>query len=88
MAGVDTRVERLEKKNVKLEALAKKQKAEIAALKKCCRDVERWIKLEVKWSSEVRRMLLDVDWTALRMSFKGGHRDSPPQTGPDYPPGN
>ena len=34
MAGVDTRVERLEKKNVKLEALAKKQKAEIAALKK------------------------------------------------------
>ena len=93
MASIDAKVKQLEKRIATLEkkiaALSKAgkaNKAEIAKLKKCCKDVEKWIKLQVKWSNEVTKMLRAVNWSALVAAFPSGPASNPPITPPDWPP--
>ena len=91
MATIDAKVKKLEKQIASLEkSLAaakagKANKAEIAKLKKCCKDVERWIALEAKWSAEVTMMLRAVKWSALVAAFPPGAASNPPISPPDWP---
>ena len=102
MASHEARLKRLEKKAAKVEGALKKlkddlkskaTKANVANSVKAVGDVEndvkkivKWIKLEVKWSEEVTKMLRLIDWDALAQSFPGGGGANPPQTPPDWPP--
>lgn len=92
MATIDAKVKKLEKQIASLEkSLAaatkagKANKAEIAKLKKCCKDVEKWIALEAKWSAEVTMMLRAVKWSALVSAFPAGAASNPPISPPDWP---
>ena len=92
MASSDAKVKKLEKKVASLEkkiaAIAKAgkaNKAEIAKLKKCCKDVEKWIEKEVQWSTEVTAMLHAVKWSALVTAYPSGPGSNPPITNPDWP---
>ena len=85
MASIDARVKKLETKVEKLEKELAKQKKEIATLKKCCTQVEKWVKLEVAWSTEVTNMLHQIDWARLAQDYGGGLGGNPPQTPPDWP---
>ena len=92
MAGNDAQVKRLVKKiaalEKKLTTLQKKHqstKAEVAELKKCCKKVEKWIKLEVKWTNQVTEMLRAVDWDALTIAYPAPPAGNPPQTPSDWP---
>jgi predicted RNase H-like nuclease (RuvC/YqgF family) len=92
MPSSDAKVKKLEKKVTSLEKkLAvgakadKANKAEIAKLKQCCKDVEKWIKGEVKWSKEVTGMLRRVNWNDLEAGFPPGPGDPPPLAPPDWP---
>lgn len=92
MASIDARVKSLEKRIASLEKklaaatkAGKANKAEIATLKKCCKDVEKWIKLQVTWSQQVTAMLRDIDWNALATDYPAGPAGNPPKTPPDWP---
>lgn len=92
MASTDAQVKKLLKKVATLEKklaaatkAGKANKAEIAELKKCCKDVEKWIKKEVIWSTEVTKMLRAVKWSDLVAAYPGGPGANPPITNPDWP---
>lgn len=92
MASSDAKVKKLEKKVASLEKqiaaltkAGKANKAEIAKLKKCCKDVEKWIEKEVQWSNEVTAMLRAVKWSALVTAYPSGPASNPPITNPDWP---
>ena len=95
MASHEARIKRLEKKAEKVEGALKKLKddAKTKAAKAALSDVEgdvkkliKWVKLEVKWSEEVTKMLRLIDWDALAQAYPGGGGANPPQTPPDWPP--
>lgn len=95
MASPEARLKRLEKKAAKVEIALKalKDNAKTKATKDALGDVEddvkqiiKWIKLEVKWSEEVTKMLRLIDWDALAQAYPGGGGANPPQTPPDWPP--
>jgi len=95
MASHEARLKRLEKKAANVEAALKKLKddAKLKSTKAALGDVEddvkkiiKWIKLEVKWSEEVTKMLRLIDWDALAQDYPGGGGANPPQTPPDWPP--
>lgn len=95
MASHEARLKRLEKKAAKVEEALKalKDNAKTKAAKAALADVEddvkqiiKWIKLEVKWSEEVTKMLRLIDWDALAQDYPGGGGANPPQTPPDWPP--
>ena len=95
MASHEARLKRLEKKAEKVEDALKalKDNAKTKAAKAALADVEgdvrkiiKWIKLEVKWSEEVTKMLRLIDWDALAQDYPGGGGANPPQTPPDWPP--
>lgn len=95
MASQEARLKRLEKKAAKVESALKalKDNAKTKATKDALGDVEddvkqiiKWIKLEVKWSEEVTKMLRLIDWDALAQAYPGGGGANPPQTPPDWPP--
>lgn len=95
MASQEARLKRLEKKAAKVESALKalKDNAKTKATKDALGDVEddvkqiiKWIKLEVKWSEEVTKMLRLIDWDALAQDYPGGGGANPPQTPPDWPP--
>ena len=95
MASHEARLKRLEKKAAKVEDALKalKDNAKTKATKDALGDVEadvkriiKWIKLEVKWSEEVTKMLRLIDWDALAQDYPGGGGANPPQTPPDWPP--
>jgi hypothetical protein len=95
MASHEARLKRLEKKAAKVEVALKKLKddAKLKSTKAALGDVEddvkkiiKWIKLEVKWSEEVTKMLRLIDWDALAQAYPGGAGANPPQTPPDWPP--
>jgi hypothetical protein len=95
MASHEARLKRLEKKAAKVEEALKalKDNAKSKATKDALADVEgdvkkiiKWIKLEVKWSEEVTKMLRLIDWDALAQAYPGGGGANPPQTPPDWPP--
>lgn len=95
MPSPEARLKRLEKKAAKVEEALKalKNNAKTKATKDALADVEgdikkiiKWIKLEVKWSEEVTKMLRLIDWDALAQDYPGGGGANPPQTPPDWPP--
>ena len=95
MASHEARLKKLEKKAANVEAALKKLKddAKLKSTKAALSDVEadvkkiiKWIKLEVKWSEEVTKMLRLIDWDALAQDYPGGGGANPPQTPPDWPP--
>jgi hypothetical protein len=95
MASHEARLNRLEKKAAKVEEALKalKDNAKTKATKDALGDVEadvkkiiKWIKLEVKWSEEVTKMLRLIDWDALAQAYPGAGGANPPQTPPDWPP--
>lgn len=95
MASHEARLKKLEKKAANVEAALKKLKddAKLKSTKAALGDVEddvkkiiKWIKLEVKWSEEVTKMLRLIDWDALAQDYPGGGGANPPQTPPDWPP--
>jgi hypothetical protein len=95
MPSHEARLKRLEKKAVKVEGALKKLKddAKTKATKAAIGDVEadvkkliKWVKLEVKWSEEVTKMLRLIDWDALATAYPGGSGTNPPATPPDWPP--
>jgi hypothetical protein len=95
MASQEARLKRLEKKAAKVEDALKalKDSAKTKATKEALADVEgdvkkliKWVKLEVKWSTEVTKMLRLIDWDALATAFPGGSGTNPPATPPDWPP--
>jgi len=95
MASQEARLKRLEKKAAKVEDALKalKDSAKTKATKAAVTDVEadirkliKWVKLEVKWSEEVTKMLRLIDWDALATAFPGASGTNPPQTPPDWPP--
>ena len=95
MPSHEARLKRLEKKAEKVEGALKKLKddAKLKATKDALGDVEddvkkiiKWIKLEVKWSAEVTKMLRLIDWDALAQDYPGVSGANPPQTPPDWPP--
>ena len=95
MASHEARLKRLEKKAAKVEEALKalKDNAKTKAAKAALADVEddvkqiiKWIKLEVKWSEEVTKMLRLIDWDALAQDYPGGGGANPPRTPPDWPP--
>ena len=69
-----------------LQKKAKKLQADIDDLKKCCKQVEKWIKAQVKWNAEVTGMLRGVNWAKLEKDYPGGGNTNPPQTPPSWPP--
>jgi hypothetical protein len=78
MASIPARVKRLEEKAVRLESDLKKQK-------ELQKEVEAWIKAQVRWSKEVTKMLRLVNWAKLAKAYPGGGGTNPPQTPPDWP---
>ena len=95
MPSPEARLKRLEKKAAKVEAALKtlKDNAKTKASKDALADVEgdvkkliKWVKLEVKWSEEVTKMLRLIDWDALAQAYPGGGGTNPPQTPPNWPP--
>ena len=95
MASPEARLKKLEKKAAKIEGALKalKDNAKTKATKDALSDVEgdikkliKWVKLEVKWSEEVTKMLRLIDWDALAQAFPGGGGTNPPQTPPNWPP--
>ena len=60
--------------------------AEVRELKRCCKDVEKWIKRQVKWNKEVTAMLRKINWAKLAQDYPGVGGTNPPQTPPDWPP--
>lgn len=79
MATDDPRITELEKAFAEL-------RNEVAYLKKCCAQVEKWMQLEVAWSKEVTQMMRQVDWARLVTAYPGGGGANPPQTPPNWPP--
>lgn len=95
MASPEARLKRLEKKAAKVEGALKKlkddlktksAKASVAEVEDDVKQIIKWIKLEVKWSEEVTKMLRLIDWDALAQAYPGGGGANPPQTPPDWPP--
>lgn len=85
MPSVATTLASHKKKIDALTTKVAKQKKELAELKKCCKAVEKWIKLEAKWSKEVTLMLRQVSWAELATDYPGGPGTNPPRTPPDWP---
>ena len=95
MPSHEARLKRLEKKAAKVEDALKalKDGAKTKATKDALADVEgdvkkliKWVKLEVKWSEEVTKMLRLINWDALAQAYPGGGGTNPPQTPPNWPP--
>jgi hypothetical protein len=95
MASHEARLKRLEKKALKVEGALKKlkddlktksAKASVTDVETDVRKIIKWIKLEIKWSEEVTKMLRLIDWDALAQDYPGGGGTNPPQTPPDWPP--
>ena len=95
MPSHEARLKRLEKKAAKVEDALKvlKDSAKTKATKVAVGDVEadvkkliKWVKLEVKWSQEVTKMLRLIDWDALALDYPGVSGANPPQTPPDWSP--
>jgi predicted RNase H-like nuclease (RuvC/YqgF family) len=85
MPTINARVTKLEKQVVALhKALDKEHKASLA-LQDRCKQLEKWVKAEVKWTKEVTDMLHQVNWAAIAVAFTGGGGGNPPQTPPDWP---
>ena len=85
MASHEVRIKRLERQVLGLKDSLAAQKAEIAALKKCCKKIEKWGLAESDWSMEVTDMLREIDWADLAAHFGCGGGTNPPQTPPDWP---
>lgn len=95
MPSPEARLKRLEKKAAKVEGALKKlrddlktksAKATVAGVEDDVKKIIKWIKLEVKWSEEVTKMLRLIDWDALAQDYPGAGGANPPQTPPDWPP--
>lgn len=98
----EQRLVKLEKAAAKLELLLASMKQDVTskasknALARVANDLDdsekeikkiiKWIKLEVKWSEDVTKMLRLINWELLATDYPGGGGTNPPQTPPSWPP--
>jgi hypothetical protein len=98
----EQRLVKLEKAAAKLELLLATMKQDVTskasknALARVASDLDdaekeikkiiKWIKLEIKWSEEVTKMLRMINWDLLATDYPGGGGTNPPQTPPSWPP--
>lgn len=87
MASIDAQVKKLEKQVAAHRKAVAREKEVSAALRQKYKAVEKWIKLEVKWSHEVTDMLRQISWKKLSADYQSEQLPgNPPQTPPDWPP--
>ena len=85
MATINARVAKLEKQVKALQKALAKEHTATLALQDRCKQLEKWVKLEVDWTAEVTDMFHQVNWAAIVKDYKGTGGGNPPQTPPDWP---
>ncbi len=94
MISIDARVKQLQKQVASLQKQLAQQKTQLAKQKQATatlaggfKDIERWIKADVKWEMEVTDMLREIDWKKLANDYPyvALGTGNPPQSPPDWP---